>query len=260
MGRFEKLEIFLKEKRKTKEIKKDFDEVYYSNIAKKAYFNGEFESALRYYSRALSYNLNFPEAWIGQVFCLIDLNELKEAILWADKGNEILNTQAELIALKGVAYARGGDFSKGIAYSDQSIKKGKNNPILWYCRGDILISTNPNSAEFCFKKAIEITNSDPFIFLRIGMSYISVGEEQKALSFLKEALKLNSSSALINFLMGISYENLNLREEALNFYSYALKIKPNYKECKIAYENLKMEGKIKKIIRKIKSIFYWREK
>ncbi len=130
MGRFENLELEMKKKSTADDVKQNYDESYYLNLAQNAQINGDFETALRYFSRALSYKIDIPEAWIGQVLCLIDLGELKEAVTWADKASEVIGNDPELIAAKSMALGRLGDIEKALAYSDQAMKKGKNSPLI----------------------------------------------------------------------------------------------------------------------------------
>ena len=85
------------------------DEAYYRAEAKSAFENGDFEPALRMYSKVLEFNPNEAEAWTGQVRMLIELGQHEEARLWADKALERFPRDAELLAAKAVALARCGD-------------------------------------------------------------------------------------------------------------------------------------------------------
>src|SRR6267378_5147423 len=85
------------------------DDAYYAAEARSAFENGNFESALRLYSKVLEYNPQNAQAWAGQVRMLIELGEFQEARLWADKALERFPHEAELLAAKSVALARTGD-------------------------------------------------------------------------------------------------------------------------------------------------------
>src|SRR5271166_5398920 len=85
------------------------DEAYYLAEARTSFENGNFESALRLYSKVLEFNPQNTTAWSGQVRMLIELDEYREAKLWADKALERFPRDPELLAAKAVALARSGD-------------------------------------------------------------------------------------------------------------------------------------------------------
>src|ERR1041385_3870181 len=96
------------------------DEAYYSAQARAAFENGNFESALRLYSKILEFNPQNAAAWTGQVRMLIELGEFREAKLWADKALERFPNDPELLAAKAVALARSGNLQEALAFSDAS--------------------------------------------------------------------------------------------------------------------------------------------
>ena len=55
------------------------DEAYYLAEARAAFENGNFESALRLYSKVLEFNPQNATAWASQVRMLIELGEYREA-------------------------------------------------------------------------------------------------------------------------------------------------------------------------------------
>ena len=64
------------------------DEAYYFGEARPAFETGNFELALRFYSKVLEYNPKNAAAWTAQVRMLIELGEFREAKFWADKALE----------------------------------------------------------------------------------------------------------------------------------------------------------------------------
>ncbi|MEO0166507.1 MAG: tetratricopeptide repeat protein [candidate division WOR-3 bacterium] len=259
MGRFENLEISIKQKPEPADIKKGFDDAYYLKLAQDAQLNGDFEAALRYYSRALSYKIDIPEAWSGQVLCLIDLGEFDEAIVWADKACEVIGINAELLALKAMALGRKGEIERALGYSEQAMKKGSNSLLFWLSRGDIVIARDFKNAEFCFKKALECDNRNPFTHIRIGISYLSVNEPAPALKHFKSALELCPKSPFIYFLIGKSYQMMGLLKNAKEYYERALKIKPDYPDCIEAYKGIVGQNIFSKIYYWIKRNFFMPE-
>src|ERR1051326_5930826 len=99
------------------------DDAYYLAEARAAFENGNFESALRLYSKVLEFNPQSASAWTAQVRMLIELGELREAKLWADKALERFPIYPELLAAKAVALARMADVDSALAFSDAAIEE-----------------------------------------------------------------------------------------------------------------------------------------
>ena len=164
MSRFEWLEVPSGKGQKKQEPVKGqeaFDEEHYLKLASTHYDEGFYELALRYYSRALDLDHKGGRAWLGQLLCLIELGEYQEAITWADKALELLPDSPEITATKALAWGRLGDHSKAKGFSDASLKTGKQSSLVWRIRGDVILPENEKNADFCFRKALEL--SDPFL-------------------------------------------------------------------------------------------------
>jgi len=76
------------------------DEAYYFSEASAAFESGNFEQALRLFSKVLEFNPQNTVAWTGQVRMLIELGEFREAKLWADKALERFPNEPELLAVR----------------------------------------------------------------------------------------------------------------------------------------------------------------
>src|SRR6266536_2595772 len=107
------------------------DDAYYMSEARTAFENGNFESALRLYSKVLEFNPQNADAWTSQVRMLIELGELCEARLWADKALERFPHEPDLLAAKAVALARSGDLQGALVFSDTSIEELGDTPYVW---------------------------------------------------------------------------------------------------------------------------------
>src|SRR2546421_5552119 len=115
-------------------------ETQYWTEAQAAFANGNFESALRRFSKVLEFNPQNAGAWTGQVRMLIELGELKEAGLWADKALERFPQESELLAAKAVALARSGELQEALAFSDASIEERGDTPYVWLARADVFLA------------------------------------------------------------------------------------------------------------------------
>lgn len=136
------------------------DEGYYFAEAERLYHNGTYDLALRTYSKVLEYNPANQNAWTGQVRMLIELGELREAKLWADKALERFPTHPELLAAKAVALARMADLDAALAFSDAAIEERGNTPYVWLARGDVLLARREPRAAYCFDQALTLARGD----------------------------------------------------------------------------------------------------
>ncbi len=130
------------------------DEAYYLREAQAALEQGQFEPALRLYSKVLEFNPQNTRAWTAQVRMLIELGEYREATLWADKAMERFPDDPELLAAKAVALGRSGDVDAALAFSDASMEQRGDNPYVWLARGDVLLARRETRADYCIDKAL----------------------------------------------------------------------------------------------------------
>src|SRR6266542_7118158 len=135
-------------------------EAHYLAEATAAFENGEFEPALRRYSKVLEFNPQNAAAWTGQVRMLIELGEYGEAKLWADKALEKFPHEPELLAAKAVALGRSGDLQGALVFSDASIEERGDTPYVWLARGDVLLAREEARADYCFDKALLLAPHD----------------------------------------------------------------------------------------------------
>src|SRR5690242_663859 len=168
------------------------DEAYFSGQAQSAFENGNFELALRMYSKVLEFNLQAAYPWAGQVRMLIELGELREAKLWADKALEHFPNDPELLAAKAVALARGGDLHAGLVFSDAAIRERGDTPYVWVARGDVLLARKEKRADYCFEKALSLAPQDWFVAWLVARVHYYYDQFALALKTLQPVLELNA--------------------------------------------------------------------
>ena len=157
-----------------------------------AFENGEFEQALRLYSKVLEYNPQNTAAWTAQVRMLIELGEFREAKLWADKALERFPTCPELLAAKSVALARSGDLQAALAFSDASIEERGDTPYIWLARGDVMLARKEQRANYCFEKAMLLAPKDWFIALLAARIRFYYEQFVLAMNLLQQAIEWNA--------------------------------------------------------------------
>jgi tetratricopeptide (TPR) repeat protein len=136
MSRFVNLEFGGEHEDESRDPQKELvkDEVYYIAEAEAAFQNGNFESALRLYSKVLEFTRKSRGLDRADPM-LIELGEFREAKLWADKALEHFPNEPELLAAKAVALGRSGDLQAALAFSDASIEERGDTSYIWLARG-----------------------------------------------------------------------------------------------------------------------------
>jgi tetratricopeptide (TPR) repeat protein len=243
MSRFGNLEFGSEsEEQPLKSSRSVKDDAYYMAEARWAFENGNFESALRLFSKVLEFNPQSAEAWTCQVRMLIELGEFREGKLWADKALERFPHEPELLAAKAVALARSGDLQGALAFSDTSIEERGDTPYIWLARADVLLARKEQRADYCFEKAMTLAPKDwvmAWLAARIRYYY-----EQFALAMklLQQAVEWNASHFLLWLELGQCQQALGLVGAARDSFGLARQLNPACREVSIRLASLSEVG------------------
>jgi len=218
------------------------DEAYYFAIARGAFENGDFESALRYYSKVLEYNQQNAAAWTAQVRMLIELGEFREAKLWADKALERFPQFPELLAAKAVALGRSGDLEGALAFSDASIEERGDTPYVWLARGDVMLARKEQRADYCFEKALLLAPRDWFTLWLAAKIRVYYKQFVLALKLLQQAVEWHSSHFLLWLELGQCQRALGLISAAENSFTQAYQLNPECHAASLASTQLSHAG------------------
>jgi len=233
MDRFSQLEfgeVGPERKRQQGEPIRDAD--YFHKDAVKCWLAGDFELALRNYSRVLEKNSIFFDAWVGQVLMLIELEEYREAVIWADKALELFPEHPELLAIKAVACSRDAKVEKAIAYSDNSISKDNITPRVWLARAEVLLNRKGPVAENCISKAVSIAGRNASIIkLEAARLLKKKRDYSAAIGYLNEVVKEFPKSALAWYELGCCQAKLGLSEAKATL-EQSLKLRPGWDMAK----------------------------
>lgn len=211
------------------------DEGYYTAEARQAFESGNFESALRLYSKVLEFNPQNTSAWSAQVRMLIEMGEFREARLWADKALERFPHDPELLAAKAVALGRGGDLQSALAFSDASIEERGDTPYVWLARGDVLLARAEARADYCFEKALLLAKGDWFIAWLAARIRSYYEQFVLALKLLQQAVEWNSGHFLLWLELGRCQMALGLAGQAQHSFSQAKQLNPRSDEASHAF-------------------------
>lgn len=217
-------------------------EAHYLTEATAAFENGEFESALRRYSKVLEFNPQNAAAWTGQVRMLIELGEFSEAKLWADKALEKFPHEPELLAAKAVALGRSGDLQGALAFSDASIEERGDTPYVWLARGDVLLAREEPRANHCFDKALLLAPGNWFVAWLAGRIRCYYKQFALAFKLMQEAVEMNAGHFLLWLELGRCQHALGLAGAARHSYQQARQLNPRSSDVTAALRNLSEIG------------------
>ena len=251
MDRFSQLEFGeVSPERKRAQGEPIRDASYFHKEALKYWLSGDFELALRNYSRVLEKNSTVFDAWVGQVLMLIELGEYREAIVWADKALELFPEHPELLAVKAVACCRDSKMEKAIAYSDNSISKENITSRVWLARAEILLNRKSSIAENCISKAIGIAgNIAPVIKLEAARLLRKKGSYSAAIGHLNGVVKVFPKSALAWYELGSCQSKLGFTEARATL-EQSLKLRPDWSVAKTALARCGGRGFFSRLFRR----------
>lgn len=242
MSRFVNLELDGASEEHSREQGLVKDEAYYLSEGRGAFENGNFESALRFYSKVLEFNPQNAVAWTHQVRMLIELGEYREAKLWADKALERFPHEPELLAAKAVALGRNGDLQGALAFSDASIEERGDTPYIWLARGDVLLAREEHRADYCFEKALLLAPKDWFVAWLAARIRFYHAQFVLALKLVQQAIEWNSSQYFLWLQQGQCQQALGLVAPARHSYTQAQQLNPHSSEPSIALAALSQTG------------------
>ena len=135
------------------------DAQYFLDAGDQHFYRLEYEPALKDYSRATGIDPGAKGAWTGQVFCLVELEEYREAELWYKKAVEIAGEDGPLLALRALIAARTADFEKACGFADAALEARGASPLPYIVRGEVFLYAKRN-VEYNFNQACAIAPDD----------------------------------------------------------------------------------------------------
>jgi tetratricopeptide (TPR) repeat protein len=239
-GRFKNLEFEDEHRNVELEPKTSRDAAYdeHSYLARAIDENrwGRFDKALQMYTRCLEHNRAVIPAWVGQVQMLVQLGELSEARLWADKALELFRNNGELLAAKAQACVRLDDYAAGIACSDASVQSPGSSAWRWQIRGEALLAKRQGQFDYCFQKSLNEPDADWFDRVVVARIYLFYRRATNAMQYLKDALALEPTHGYTWFVMGQCQEAIGLTSAARDSYARCLELRHDYREAQAALD------------------------
>ena len=211
---------------------------------------GQYENALRFYSRALEENKAMVAAWTGQVQMLVLLNEVPEADLWARKALEIFSGNGELLAARAQSLCRIGDKKQAMPLCDAALAAAGKSAYRWQVRGELMVATKQSLDTHCFDKAQEVER-DWLVPLESALIYLHYGFASRAQVRARQAVESAPDQFYCWYVRGCAEAELNFERQARESFETCLKLCPRHVDATAGLENLQRGWSLKRTLRRL---------
>jgi tetratricopeptide (TPR) repeat protein len=233
------------------EVVSEKDEHYWSKLADTHRREGNYENALRFYSRALEIEKSMVDLWVGQVQMLVLLSEYAQASMWANKAMELFPSHGDLLASRAQAVCRQGNQKQATSLSDSALTGRGETAYQWQVRGELMVVTKQKSDRHCFDKA-QIISSDSLVPLESGLIYMHHRQYVKAQQRLQVALEKKPDSHYAWYLMGVCQRKLGLADTATRSLQRCMELCPNHQDARAELAKLRDgQSGIGRVLRRI---------
>jgi tetratricopeptide (TPR) repeat protein len=206
------------------------DESHWLRSADENRRTGNYENALRFYSRALEVDKSLLAGWLGQVQMLIQLEEYPEADLWSRKALELFRNNGDLLAAQAQAVCRKGDQKQAAILCDGAIRAEGLSAYRWMVRGEIMLTGRDRVDQHCFDKAIQI-DSDWLVPLEIALIYMHHQVLSKAQVRARQAVEKAPDSYYSWYTLGVCEMELGFTAKARHSFHRCLELAPKHTEA-----------------------------
>lgn len=208
------------------------DADYYLQEAAAHELEGMFEPALRSFSASLRKDTTRAEGWCGQVRCLVQLEEFREAQVWSQKAAAILPASPQTRSARAYALARSGLLEEALQYSDQAFELQPESkcPYLWLERSACLLAAGrTSSAERCMQKVREL-RADADWRQREALELLAFGHHEAAVGLLNDVVAARPGRANSWLLLARGYRLLGDRTRFQKALDQAGRLRPDWDE------------------------------
>lgn len=184
---------------------------------------GQYENALRFFSRALEVDRSLVKGWLGQVQMLVLLSEWPEAELWSKKALELFPSNGDLLASQAQAVCRQGGFARASELSDGSLKQAGDSAYRWLVRGEIMLARRQDADRHCFDKAQQL-DGDWLTPLETALINLHYRRPSQALSRAQRAVEKAADQYYAWYVLGLCQMQLEHRQPARQSFTRCLEL------------------------------------
>lgn len=211
-------------------VRVDKDDKYWARLADENRRTGHYETALRFYSRALEVNKTVVAAWVGQVQMLVQLREYPQASLWSQKALELFPSHGDLMAGQAQAECRLGNVKKAHSLSDGALRQRGESAYRWQVRGELMVAGKQRTDRHCFDKA-QLAESDWLVPLETAIIYCYYNVFSMAQQRAQVAVEKASDAYYAWYMLGVCQSKLGFDTSARVSFQHCLELCPRHAEA-----------------------------
>jgi tetratricopeptide (TPR) repeat protein len=191
---------------------------------------GQYENALRQYSRALEQDKSLITGWLGQVQMLVQLDEAPEAELWSRKALELFPGNGDLLAGRAQALARMGDLKRAGEASDGSMAVAGKSAYRWMVRGEWMLAAHHKLEEHAFNKAEQL-DKDWIVPLESALIYLHYRFASRAVARARAATEAAPDQYFAWYIRGCAESDAGMKRPATESLQHCLQLCPGHVEA-----------------------------
>lgn len=213
------------------------DETHWMQQAEQNRRIGQYENALRLYSRALELNKSLVTGWLGQIQMLIQLGEPRQAEMWCRTGLGLFPGNAGLMAGRAQAFCRMGSLRQAHELSDGSLQQDGKLAYGWLVRGELMVSCKQAIDEHCFDNAQQL-DPDWLVPLEIALVYLHYHVPSKGLVRARRAVEQAPDCHYAWYVQGLCQEQLGFDSRARQSYERCTELCPRHHDAQLRLSQL----------------------
>jgi tetratricopeptide (TPR) repeat protein len=203
--------------------------------------HGQYENALRQYSRALEQDKSLVTGWVGQVQMLVQLGEAPEAELWSRKALELFPGNGDLLAGRAQALARMGDVKRAGEASDGSLAVAGKSAYRWIVRGEWMLAARHKLEDHAFNKAEQL-DKDWIVPLESALIYLHYRFASRAIARARAATEAAPDQYFAWYVRGCAESDAGMKRPATESLQHCLQLCPGHVEAQERMRKLSSDG------------------
>jgi len=190
--------------------------MYLGTIARK---KGEYDNAIDFFNRALTYDPGNPEIYINLARVYRDKKDFNNAVKYAEKAFSLNLRDINSLKLIGDIYYELTNWNEALKYYEQALKIDSNNPALLYNTAMALFKKGERLTALEFlKKAADADKIGDVAYnsyVRLGAEFLESNMFELAEKYLLHAVNLRPNDPMGHYNLAVAYLRQNKNREAL---------------------------------------------
>lgn len=211
--------------------------------ARAARDRGDFHAALRHYARAVEADPSQDEGWAGQVWMLLEMDDLEAAKDWAERALSVLPESPRLLGAKARVLARLGLHEEALALSDGCIEAAEPDAEAWLSRAEVLLARGEPNANYCLEKCLALAGAEEAsLAWRAARTLTVHGRHAAALDLLQRSVTRAPQQPAVWYDLALCRARLGCLEDARDACRQALSLDPAFAQARTTLGQLSTPG------------------